>query len=155
MIKVNTSHIGPEGVTLEGEEESSSLEMCDIRTGAAVGFIFYKLQCQMAGRDLLVTGSVKLAVKAQCARCLRKLDKVVEAINVCHHFEGVSDREIDITPEIREDVLMAMPFTFLCDDDCKGLCMRCGANLNIESCKCKPEKKGPSAWDSLNSLKLK
>jgi len=44
--------------------------------------------------------------------------------------------ELDVSAEIRDALLLYMPLQFLCNEDCKGLCGRCGANLNVESCQC-------------------
>jgi len=44
--------------------------------------------------------------------------------------------ELEITHEIRDTVLLELPMRHLCTPDCKGLCSRCGANLNFEKCRC-------------------
>lgn len=48
-------------------------------------------------------------------------------------FEGDS---IDLREGLGEQVIMGLPFKPLCDPGCKGLCSRCGADLNRESCSC-------------------
>jgi uncharacterized protein len=47
-----------------------------------------------------------------------------------------STEEINLTPLINEQVLLALPTRPLCADTCRGLCSSCGANLNTESCVC-------------------
>ena len=48
--------------------------------------------------------------------------------------------QLDLIELAAEQVLLAMPMRVLCEDDCAGLCPRCGANLNhTEDCGCKPE----------------
>jgi uncharacterized protein len=47
-----------------------------------------------------------------------------------------STDEIDLTPLIMEQVMLAMPTKPLCSDECRGLCGGCGANLNTEPCDC-------------------
>jgi len=59
--------------------------------------------------------------------------------------------EIDITEDIRETVLLAIPIKLLCKHDCKGLCPHCGANLNVESCTCAEEMIDPR-WEALKKL---
>ena len=49
------------------------------------------------------------------------------------------DRCIDIDELVSEEVALSMPNKILCSEDCKGLCMQCGANLNRTECGCKPE----------------
>ena len=47
-----------------------------------------------------------------------------------------SGGEIDLAPQAWEEVVLAIPVKFLCAADCKGLCPGCGANLNLEPCRC-------------------
>ena len=50
------------------------------------------------------------------------------------------DKNIDISTVFAEQVVFDMPFRFLCKEDCKGLCPKCGINLNQGTCDC--DKKG-------------
>ena len=152
MIKINTSHIGDEGLPLEGEEDSSILELSDLKLGVPCGPIKYRLHASMAGQDLVVMGKASVSMKAECGRCLEECSLEVAAKDICHHFEKVPDQEIDLTSDIREDVLMAVPLSFLCSPSCKGLCSHCGADLNKAKCRCKPDKGENSAWDALDKL---
>ena len=49
-------------------------------------------------------------------------------------------QELDISTEIRDALILAIPNKFLCKADCKGLCLNCGTNLNISECKCNENK---------------
>lgn len=49
------------------------------------------------------------------------------------YFDG---RTIDLDPIVREQVLLALPVSVLCRDDCKGLCPQCGQDLNEAECGC-------------------
>ncbi len=51
----------------------------------------------------------------------------------------VEDMKLDIERLTLEDIYFALPSKFLCDDDCKGLCPKCGANLNEGPCECKKD----------------
>ena len=51
---------------------------------------------------------------------------------------------------VREQVLLSLPSRTLCSPDCKGLCPRCGQNLNLESCKCNPTS--DPRWSALAGL---
>ncbi len=44
--------------------------------------------------------------------------------------------EINIRTDVRDALLLAVPMKLLCREDCKGLCQKCGTNLNIEMCRC-------------------
>ena len=47
----------------------------------------------------------------------------------------VNDK-IDLSKIVEDAILINMPVSFLCKEDCKGMCFNCGANLNDEKCKC-------------------
>lgn len=51
---------------------------------------------------------------------------------------------------VREQVLLSLPPRTLCTEDCKGLCPRCGQNLNLGSCKC--ESTTDPRWNALRGL---
>jgi uncharacterized protein len=46
---------------------------------------------------------------------------------------------IDLESIIREQIILTLPLKPLCSEDCRGLCTRCGVNLNQERCACKAE----------------
>jgi len=53
---------------------------------------------------------------------------------------------LDIATEIRDALLLVFPQKKLCSEDCKGLCLKCGANLNYETCSC-PSADPPDSED--------
>ncbi len=59
---------------------------------------------------------------------------------------------VDIGDDVRDLLLMSVPPKILCSDDCKGLCQKCGADLNREVCEC-AEETGDSRWAKLADLK--
>jgi len=63
------------------------------------------------------------------------------------------DLAIDVTPAVREELMLAAPRYVLCRDDCKGLCPQCGKDLNAGSCGCAPPTE--ARWQPLKALKDK
>jgi uncharacterized protein len=61
--------------------------------------------------------------------------------------------ELDLRPAIREQWLLVAPSLALCREDCKGLCPRCGTDLNAESCDCAPA--ADSRWEGLKKVQQK
>ena len=59
---------------------------------------------------------------------------------------------IDLTEDVRQTLILAVPLKLLCRSDCKGLCPRCGKNMNLGSCTCSDEP-GDSRWEALRSLR--
>jgi uncharacterized protein len=73
----------------------------------------------------------------QCARCLEDFAR-------SKHKEYQFDYEVkgnmdvyDVGDDIRQELILGVVQRALCKNDCKGICAGCGANLNIEPCKCK------------------
>ena len=64
------------------------------------------------------------------------------------------DPELDLRPAIREEWLLAAPSFAVCRDDCKGLCPRCGKDLNTGPCDCEDKSADPR-WDALRKLDSK
>ena len=59
--------------------------------------------------------------------------------------------EIDLSEDIRDLLVLAIPAKLLCREDCQGLCAGCGANLNTESCRCAATRMDPR-WQPLQKL---
>ena len=164
MIKINTSHILPDTpYLLDGTESADVLELPPDADPplAPAGDISYHLSAVMAGADLIVTGSASVPLATVCARCLDDVRVTISVKDLCFHFEKVKDLEVDLTEDVREELLLAVPSCFYCSPDCKGICPMCGANLNHETCSCgdapaEPEfgSDAPSPWDQLDALKL-
>ena len=89
------------------------------------------------GRCFVVRGQIKCKKIFICDRCLTQATE-----NQVHEFEEEFDRAeaiddlIDVTELLRDELLAAQPMKNLCKADCKGLCPKCGANLNEGECSC-------------------
>ena len=164
MIIINTSHILPDTpYLLDGTESSDVLGLPPDADPplAPAGDITYRLSAVMAGADLIVTGSASVPIVTSCARCLDDVRTEIAVRDLCFHFEKVRDLEVDLTDDVREELLLAIPSCFYCSPDCKGVCPSCGVNLNHGSCTCssrpvepEPESAAPSPWDQLDALNL-
>lgn len=75
-------------------------------------------------------------VKCVCSRCLKECVERVEKEFDLRFPLDESNQIIDITEVMREEIILDSPWKFLCKQDCKGLCPRCGMDLNKEKCKC-------------------
>ncbi len=92
------------------------------------------------------SGSVK--TKVICDRCLSEYGTEVP-LNFSQEYlidqtpdEDIkllvtNDYKIDIGEPIRQEILSALPIKKLCKNECKGICISCGMNLNVEKCNCK------------------
>ena len=102
-----------------------------------------ELRLESVVEGVLVTGTAEVQLRGECARCLDEITRT-EVIDVQELFlypdKELDDVEasriegelLDLEPLLRDAVVLDLPFTPLCQPDCKGLCPRCGANLNRE-----------------------
>lgn len=108
------------------------------------------------GKFLNLKGHLSTAVKGDCSRCLKQVTVPVESdfaeqllyakdVSLFSHLAVGEVEEkyfiydndtLDITDIIRESILAVLPQKVLCRDDCRGLCPKCGKNLNQGQCDC-------------------
>lgn len=100
------------------------------------------------GGAITFTGTVSGSFRVLCARCAKELCEPFafdfsEALS--NDTEKVSDDDtvvafsgtaIDITDIVISNILTNLSLRYLCSDDCKGLCPKCGADLNVSPCNC-------------------
>ncbi len=97
-----------------------------------------------------VSAKISFSLETVCDRCAEdiKLDFNIpmehELVSTLNNEETdeyilVEDMKLDIEQLTLEDIFLALPVKFLCKDDCKGICCKCGANLNEGLCECKKD----------------
>lgn len=70
------------------------------------------------------------------------------------HYLSPDQDKIDLSEDVKELTLLALPMKHLCDENCKGLCPKCGKDLNEGPCDCKVDEVHP-VWEPLLKLKDK
>ena len=135
MIKIAVRDITSRGVdidqTIPMEGIGLSAEEIDLRSPIQV-------QASISRVDHVIVAdtTVKADYGYLCARCLEEIHQV-EVRHYHFDFEVTPEMDyIDLGEEIRQEMILANPPRILCKEDCKGICSTCGANLNIEPCKC-------------------
>ncbi len=86
--------------------------------------------------NLSVEGEINSVFILTCSRCLKEFKKPLEK-SIRLFFELKGENTIDISNDIREEILLDYPIKILCSKDCKGLCTKCGKDLNEGPCGCK------------------
>jgi uncharacterized metal-binding protein YceD (DUF177 family) len=160
-LLVNLRHLEEHELSLKGELPVAELDlqlkddMC-----RAEKPLRYDLQIQEIENELLVQGEVSLALQCECVRCLKKFEHTLELPNWTRllPLEGeektpVDNDCVDLTPFLREDILLEFPQHPLCETDCRGLPVKEGKAKKAT----KPgvSVQEPSAWSELDKLKLK
>ncbi len=108
--------------------------------------------------------SVKSVLSLTCDRCLKTFEKPVDysfSHIVVRELSNADDEEfdyvvcedgmLDLAELVRSDLMLELPTKVLCREDCKGLCPRCGKDLNLGSCDCKTKDIDPR-WQALSDL---
>ncbi len=115
-------------------------EMIGVPVGSPIDL---DLRFESVVEGVLVTGTAGLTLRGQCARCLKEIE-LDEQIDVMELFvypdkelddeeaSRVVDETVDLEPVLRDSVVLDLPFTPLCREDCLGLCIECGADLNAD-----------------------
>lgn len=87
------------------------------------------------------TVDVKIGLKStiltQCSRCLAESQSVINKDFRADYQIDKYDTFIDISDDIRQEIILDYPIKPLCKNSCKGLCVKCGKNLNEGPCDCK------------------
>ena len=153
-MRIEISKVGADGSQYVGDEPSSILELEKDRLIKPDGFIHYDLFAQVVSRELIVKGSFTLKAEVECSRCTDFFSTTLQDSSFLRAYEITEGLEsVDLTSDIRENILLALPTYPVCSTVCKGLCPQCGKNLNEGSCSCQPSVKD-DRWGSLDQLKL-
>jgi len=130
-----------------------------------------RLDYYRSGTDIFLQGHIEGQVVGYCARCLEpypfdfatdfslvlvpkedlppRLELTADDLDLAY-YEG---EEIDLSPLVDEQILLALPTRPLCDEGCLGLCPHCGKNRNLEPCEC-AQKQADPRWEALQRIKL-
>jgi uncharacterized protein len=152
IVDLATLHSGLNRLVLEGDASELGLP-----PATWPGRISGTLDVEKSGEQVTVRGPLLAVVQLECVRCLRSFElrlqppfelfaeragssrnRNEEAELERDHFMKFHDgRRLDLGEEIREALLLELPMTPRCREDCRGLCPACGADLNEGPCGCK------------------
>ena len=127
----------PEGETVLWEEsrkpDELDLELTGIKPAS---MIHIKAEAIKFSNTLDVHINMTAKAAAQCWRCLADLE-----INIDKNFRldyplTPQDTIIDLSDDLRQEIMLDYPLKPLCNPDCPGLCVKCGKNLNEGPCDC-------------------
>lgn len=102
---------------------------------------------------LQLDGRLKAVYSSECYRCLVTVSKVLE-LKIKESFISSAEAELadmypfegkvlDISKALNDNIILNLPMKQLCSNDCKGLCSKCGANLNEAGCSCSKDDIDP------------
>ena len=112
----------------------------------------------LGGRKFSMAGKLPLQLEAPCARCLepvsfeceldfdrefmvgRTADEQEDSMDEDNYLDGYN---LDVDQLVCNELLVSLPMRILCSEDCKGICNRCGTNLNLRTCTCDTRELDP------------
>jgi uncharacterized protein len=125
------------------------------------------LDVQLAGADVVALGGIRGTVGLACRRCTTPVTHELDEDLTLVYRAGLGAAEaeaeevyalpprgndLDLTPAVLEQLQLAVPEFVCCEEACRGLCPRCGVNLNQASCECVVEEEDPR-WAALRRLR--
>jgi uncharacterized protein len=121
--------------------------------------------------QIVLDSKTNILANLVCDRCAKEFQSVITSCYrmiylFVHNVENSENEKIDIiylhpetdkidlSKDVRDYALLAVPMKKLCSEECKGLCPKCGKNLNDGPCDCHEEEIDPR-WEPLQKLKTK
>lgn len=121
-----------------------------------------KIVCR--GNVLELSAHVEGAFQTGCARCLKTLSIPLSfdfTETLTQDSETLSDKDsvivfsgtcIDLSEIVTGNILLNLSYKYLCDENCRGICKKCGADLNNGDCGCTDDEIDPR-WEALKNFK--
>jgi uncharacterized metal-binding protein YceD (DUF177 family) len=147
-VKIHLKQIPAEGLHLEGEENCPvpELEREGIR---CVGQLHYNIDIGISDGALWANGSLNQPVELSCVACLERFIHEIKVPAFALHTELHGPETVDLTPFMREDILLNLPAHPHCDRDGGRVCHAAYREMAAR------ETKRKSDWSALDKLKLK
>ena len=136
-MKIHVNRVPDEGLTEHASYDPQPLDMerSDIRLDQP-----FEVDALITKTDdeLVVRTKIRCPLRCSCARCLEEFRSMVATDGIFSYTVRPTD-VVDITEDVRQEIILAYPMIPVCRPDCKGLCSACGQNLNIAACPHHPQ----------------
>ena len=146
-MKIHLNQISDHGLHLEGEEATDYLDLNDVPL-EPLGPVRYLLDLGLSEGGLFATGTLALDLQLECVSCLEKFSYPLRVDAFALQTELDGRETVDLTPFLREDILLVLPSYPHCDWNGERVCpgaTRTTTDVSSES----------HAWDKLNKLKIR
>ena len=131
-MKIQVSRVPEEGLREHATYDTSTLDMDrdDIHLTEPFEVDAFVLK---TGEELVVTADIRCPLRLLCARCLEAFPSSVQT-NAIFSYQVRPADIVDITDDVRQEIILGYPMIPICRPDCRGLCRVCGQNLNAAAC---------------------
>jgi uncharacterized protein len=148
-MKVHLRQIPDGGLHIEGDEDAKLLDFHDELT-KPISPVHYSLDVGLSGGGLFATGTLGVDLQLVCARCGQKFVFPLRVENFAMQSDLTGAETVDLTPYVREDILLALPPYPHCDWNGEKVCQGAARNTTEDDVTSESH-----TWDELNKLKLK
>ena len=160
-LLINLRHLEHHALTLRGQLPVAELDLEGIDELIRAGLpLEHDLQAERHERSILIQGSLRLSLACESVRCLKAFEHrlELEGWSCLLPLEGqdkvlINNDCVDLTPYVREDIVLAFPQHPLCEPECRGLQSAAQAGAGPSS-GASATGDSSSAWAELNKLKL-
>jgi len=167
MIKIKVSNLSNGRYDYDFEGRASDLEIYE----PYIGNFKANVVLSKFDNQIILDAETGIIANLICDRCANEFHSVIKSNfrNVYLFRMNIKDAEgekedvvfihpdtdkIDLDKDIRDYAVLVVPMKNLCSEDCKGLCPKCGKNLNEGVCDCNEENIDPR-WEPIQKLKSK
>lgn len=134
-MKIDIKQIPFEGISVEETVDSSDLDL-ETEIISFCGPIKIKADISKITNAVTVDMVLNAVMRIGCSRCLKDSEIDFEKKVKLNYFAEGACTVIDLNPDIREEIILDYPIKPLCSIECKGLCPKCGSDLNKGPCGC-------------------
>jgi uncharacterized protein len=177
-MQILVKELTPEGLELSEAKDSEWLSeaLASSQARPAPGAeLAIRVRASATSGNVFVRGEMQTRLVLVCSRCAeewlepsgfpfqlvlapakeeRGEEEEVELTKDDLEFTYYQREVIELDDALREAVILQLPEYPLCRPDCKGLCQRCGQDLNRGSCACRPEREADGRLARLKDFKL-
>jgi uncharacterized protein len=132
MITIQVSRVPEQGLTEQRSLDPAALDMEreDVRFHEPVTVEAFVTKVDS---ELMVKADIRFTLYVVCARCLEEFVVPLQT-DAFFSYQVEPADVVDITDDVRQEVMLAYPMVPVCQSACKGLCSVCGKNLNTSAC---------------------
>ena len=158
-LTFNLRLVEKESLRLQGELTAAELGIETLDELVRVARpLTYDLEVEKLDQAVLARGKLELPLNCECVRCLRPFETTLRLPDWAVHLPLEGEEKVsavndcvDLTPYVREDIVLAFPQHPLCEEECSGL--KSPLLIPAEATG-RPKQPANSAWVELNKLKL-
>ena len=152
-MKVHLRQIPDEGLHLEGEEDCPLPEL-EVEDVVCAGPLRYSFDIGVSEGALWGNGSLAQPVKVRCVACLEQFVHTIEVPDFAVHTDLGGPETIDLTPFVREDILLNLPAYPRCDRLGGRVCPAADTLQELSGANDKTEATRKPDWSALDKLDL-